>query len=102
MVAHLLAKERVAGSNPVFRSVRSRGHLHRLGSADRAVREACTVRNTDARPRSRLGGSNDPARLLALRTDIHIGMTVGPGHFNQLEVPEQVTPMIERFVLIAT
>ncbi|HET8569914.1 MAG TPA: alpha/beta hydrolase [Candidatus Limnocylindria bacterium] len=51
--------------------------------------------------RPKTGGSNDPARLLALRPDIRIGVTVGAGHFNQLEVPEQVTPMIERF-LIAT
>ena len=51
--------------------------------------------------RSRPGGSNDPARLLSLRTDIQIGMTVGSGHFLQLEVPEQVTPMIERFVRTA-
>ena len=48
--------------------------------------------------RSKTGGSNDPARLLALRSDIQIGVTIGSGHFNQLEVPEQVTPMIERFV----
>jgi pimeloyl-ACP methyl ester carboxylesterase len=52
--------------------------------------------------RSRPGGSNDPARLLQLRTDIQIGVTIGSGHFHQLEVPEQVTPMIERFVRIAT
>jgi pimeloyl-ACP methyl ester carboxylesterase len=48
--------------------------------------------------RSRTGGSNDPARLLALKPDVQIGVTVGAGHFHQLEVPEQVTPMIERFV----
>lgn len=52
--------------------------------------------------RARTGGSNDPARLLALRPDIRIGVTVGSGHFPQLEVPEQVTPMIERFVRLAT
>ena len=52
--------------------------------------------------RSKTGGSNDPARLLALKPDIRIGVTVGAGHFPQLEVPEQVTPMIERFVRIAT
>jgi pimeloyl-ACP methyl ester carboxylesterase len=52
--------------------------------------------------RSRTGGSNDPARLLALRADIQIGVTIGSGHFNQLEVPEQVTPMIERFVASLT
>jgi hypothetical protein len=27
-------------------------------------------------------------------------MTVGSGHFVQLEVPEQVTPMIERFLRV--
>lgn len=44
------------------------------------------------------GGSNAPDRLLALKPDIHIGITVGAGHFHQLEVPEQVTPMIEKFI----
>ena len=50
---------------------------------------------------SKTGGSNDPARLLALRSDIHIGVTVGAGHFHQLDAHEQVTAMIERFVRIA-
>ena len=48
--------------------------------------------------RSRATGSNAPDRLLALKPDIHIGLTVGAGHFIQLEVPEQVTPMIEKFI----
>ena len=52
--------------------------------------------------RSKPGGSNDPARLLSLRPDVKIGMTFGSGHFHQLEVPEQVNPMIERFLRIAT
>ena len=43
-------------------------------------------------------GSNEPRRLLKLKSDIQFGLTVGAGHFHQLEVPEQVTPMIERFV----
>jgi pimeloyl-ACP methyl ester carboxylesterase len=47
------------------------------------------------------GGSNDPARLLAIRPDVQIGVTVGAGHFNQLEVPEQVNAMIERFLQTA-
>ena len=51
--------------------------------------------------RSAPGGSNDPARLQALRPDTHFGMTVGAGHFHQLEVPEQVNAMIERFLAIA-
>lgn len=50
---------------------------------------------------SATGGSNDPARLLAHRPDAHIGVTVGVGHFCQLEAPEQVTPMIERFLATA-
>jgi len=50
--------------------------------------------------RSDCGGSNARHRLLSLRPDIHIGITVGAGHFHQLEVPEQVTPMIEKFIQI--
>jgi hypothetical protein len=29
-----------------------------------------------------------------------IGQTVGAGHFNQLEVPDQVNAMIEQFMVI--
>jgi pimeloyl-ACP methyl ester carboxylesterase len=47
---------------------------------------------------SRPGGSNDPARLLPLKPDLHFGMTVGAGHFNHLEVPDQVIPMMDRFI----
>jgi pimeloyl-ACP methyl ester carboxylesterase len=52
--------------------------------------------------RSATGGSNDPARLLPFKPDLHFGLTVGAGHFHQLETPEQVTPMIERFLRVAT
>jgi pimeloyl-ACP methyl ester carboxylesterase len=45
------------------------------------------------------GGSNEPGRLLAIRPNIKFGVTVGAGHFHQLEVPEQVNAMIERFLL---
>lgn len=47
------------------------------------------------------GGSNAPDRLLALKPNIHFGITVGAGHFHQLEVSEQVTPMIEKFIQFA-
>jgi pimeloyl-ACP methyl ester carboxylesterase len=50
--------------------------------------------------RSQPGGSNDPSRLQALKPDAHFGMTVGAGHFHQLEVPEQVNAMIERFLAL--
>jgi hypothetical protein len=52
--------------------------------------------------RSAPGGSNEPARLLPVNPRLHFGLTVGAGHFHQLEVPEQVTPMIERFLQVAT
>jgi pimeloyl-ACP methyl ester carboxylesterase len=47
------------------------------------------------------GGSNDPSRLQPLKPDAVFGMTVGAGHFHQLEVPEQVNAMIERFLGVA-
>lgn len=47
---------------------------------------------------SRPVGSNAPDRLLALKPEIEIGVTVGSGHFHQLVVPEQVNAMIERFL----
>jgi pimeloyl-ACP methyl ester carboxylesterase len=45
--------------------------------------------------------SDDPARLTPLKPDAHFGMTVGAGHFHQLEVPEQLNAMIERFLAVA-
>lgn len=40
------------------------------------------------------------ARLQELCPDALVGTTVGAGHFHQLEVPQQVNPMIERFVAV--
>jgi pimeloyl-ACP methyl ester carboxylesterase len=42
--------------------------------------------------------ANTSAFLLDANSSIAIGQTVGSGHFNQLEVPEQVNAMIERFL----
>lgn len=50
---------------------------------------------------SETGGSNEAARLLPVKADLHFGVTVGAGHFHQIEVPEQVTSMIERFIHVA-
>jgi pimeloyl-ACP methyl ester carboxylesterase len=44
--------------------------------------------------------TNSPEALRAACPTITVGQTVGAGHFNQLEVPEQVNPMIERFLAI--
>lgn len=42
----------------------------------------------------------DMARLRELLPQVQVGQTVGSGHFCQLEVPEQVQAMIERFLAI--
>ena len=42
----------------------------------------------------------DLARIRALCPQVVHGQTVGAGHFHQLEVPEQVNPMIARFLAI--
>jgi pimeloyl-ACP methyl ester carboxylesterase len=44
--------------------------------------------------------TNDAASLLEANPTMTIGQTVGAGHFLMLEVPEQVNPMIERFLAI--
>jgi pimeloyl-ACP methyl ester carboxylesterase len=48
--------------------------------------------------RSSLGANPDAVRLRAFKPDLEVGITVGAGHFHQLEVPEQVNAMIERFL----
>ena len=50
--------------------------------------------------RSTLGATTDAIRLRAIKPDLEVGITVGAGHFHQLEVPEQVNAMIERFLAI--
>jgi pimeloyl-ACP methyl ester carboxylesterase len=48
--------------------------------------------------RDEVGEDSDVVRLRAMKPDLHVGITVGAGHFHQLEVPEQVNAMIERFL----
>ncbi|MBK5198896.1 MAG: alpha/beta hydrolase, partial [Methyloceanibacter sp.] len=43
----------------------------------------------------------DIARLRELVPQLRFGHVVGSGHFCQLEVPEQVNAMIDRFLAIA-
>jgi pimeloyl-ACP methyl ester carboxylesterase len=43
---------------------------------------------------------NDLERLGSLCGDLHVGRVVGSGHFLQLEVPEQVNAMLDRFLCV--
>ena len=68
----------------------------------------CDEANTAARactvPVLHIGAEdliNDAAALRALNPWIGTGQTVGAGHSNQLEVPEQVNAMIGRFLAVA-
>ena len=43
----------------------------------------------------------DMTRFHELRPQLFYGQTVGSGHFCQLEVPEQINAMIDRFLAVA-
>ena len=86
--------------------------------ADRAVREACAVSlrvaraelaslaiDTEGMARSLIqpvlwiaAGPIDETRLAGTFRDVQFGRVVGSGHFPQLEVPDQVSAMISRFL----
>ena len=51
--------------------------------------------------RSSLGANPDVVRLRQIKPDLEVGITVGAGHFHQLEVPEQMNAMIERFLVVS-
>jgi pimeloyl-ACP methyl ester carboxylesterase len=51
--------------------------------------------------RAELGADSDVPRLREIKPDLEVGITVGAGHFHQLEVPEQVNAMIERYLAIS-
>lgn len=51
--------------------------------------------------RARLAEETDVLRLLQLKPDLEVGITVGAGHFHQIEVPEQVNAMLERFLALS-
>jgi len=51
--------------------------------------------------RASLGASPDALRLREIKPDLQVGITVGAGHFHQVEVPEQVNAMIERFLAVS-
>jgi pimeloyl-ACP methyl ester carboxylesterase len=51
--------------------------------------------------RAELRPATDLLRLLEIKPDLEVGITVGGGHFHHLEVPEQVNAMIERFLAVS-
>ena len=44
---------------------------------------------------------SDLSRLHEMCPHVITGQTVGAGHFHQLEVPEQITAMVERFLTVS-
>jgi hypothetical protein len=46
-------------------------------------------------------GLTDVQRFRELCPQLMVGQTVGAGHFHQLEVPDQVNAMIERFLAVS-
>jgi hypothetical protein len=46
------------------------------------------------------GHMADTVKLRELCPSLVLGQTVGAGHFHQLEVPDQVNHMIDRFLLM--
>jgi pimeloyl-ACP methyl ester carboxylesterase len=51
--------------------------------------------------RAGLEAQPEALRLREIKPDLQVGITVGAGHFHQLEVPDQVNAMIERFLAIS-
>jgi pimeloyl-ACP methyl ester carboxylesterase len=51
--------------------------------------------------RAELDAEPDALRLREIKPDLEVGITVGAGHFHQLEVPDQVNAMIERFLALS-
>ncbi len=48
--------------------------------------------------RARLNDDPEDFQLRSIKPDLEVGITVGAGHFHQLEVPDQINAMIERFL----
>lgn len=64
-------------------------------AAKSVVAPSLYIAGNEPAPRS------DMARLRALLPEMRSGQTVGSGHFVQLEVPDQIDAMLDRFLAIA-
>jgi pimeloyl-ACP methyl ester carboxylesterase len=51
--------------------------------------------------RAELSETTDVLRLRKIKPDLEVGITVGAGHFHQVEAAEQVNAMIERFLALS-
>ena len=51
--------------------------------------------------RDEIDTDTDVFRLRELKPDLEVGITVGAGHFHQIETPDQVNAMIERFLALS-
>lgn len=65
------------------------------GSEKSIVAKCLYIAADEPQPRS------DLSRMNGLIPNLHYGRTVGSGHFCQLEVPDQVNAMIDRFLKVA-
>jgi pimeloyl-ACP methyl ester carboxylesterase len=86
--------------------------IEEMSSAPQHVMAACMQMNADAtaetigsigQPLLMISAGHfafDPAPMREVAPKLRYAQTVGSGHFNQLEVPEQVNAMIERFLAI--
>jgi pimeloyl-ACP methyl ester carboxylesterase len=89
----------VETTSAVPQHVMSSAFEHHITAYDAsAAAAACTV------PVLYIGAAApfaDVARFRSLCPHLVVGQTVGAGHFNLLEVPEQVNAMIERFLIVS-
>ena len=86
--------------------------IHEMSAAPQHVMVACMRANAETFPET-IGVIVQPLLMIAaghfqfdqgavreFAPKLRYAQTVGSGHFNQLEVPEQVNAMIERFLAI--
>lgn len=81
-----------------------------LAIATRVIREAATWNGGEVFARctvptlllrATLDDDQEEIRLRSIKPDLEVGITVGAGHFHQLEVPDQINAMIGRFLTTA-